>query len=121
MLVLINLKSRANNNPRVFYFDNLPGNYNGFIVPMIGIFIKSAEKQNKVLHNHEMIHWNQYQKLGLFQFGIEYLYHAINIGYDKNPFEIEARVDESEYCKHNYTKCIRSGTSRTTYNPNFRK
>lgn len=41
-------------------------------------------------------------------------------GYDKMPMEIEARKNESDYCKNNYTECVRNGTAKTVYNPNFR-
>ena len=41
-------------------------------------------------------------------------------GYDKMPMEMEARANESDYCKENYTECVRNGKSNTVNNPNFR-
>ena len=40
---------------------------------------------------------------------------------NSHSYEIEARENESEYCKLNYTECVRTGESVTAYNPNFRK
>ena len=51
----------------------------------------------------------------------KYIIQNLSKGYDKNPYEIEARSVEDEYCKLNYTECVRSGKSNTAYNPNFRK
>ena len=41
-------------------------------------------------------------------------------GYDKMPMEKEARKNETEYCKENYTGCVRTGQAQTVFNPNFR-
>ena len=41
-------------------------------------------------------------------------------GYDANPYEIEARYRESDFCKSNYTFCVRNGLAKTVHNPNFR-
>jgi hypothetical protein len=113
-------KQRKNNNPKIFYRKKLINNYNGYILPPFGIFIKESEKNNVELINHEKIHWKQFQRLGLLNFGLSYLQQALSVGYDKNLFEIEARECENEYCKLNYTECVRNGKAKTVYNPNFR-
>lgn len=119
-LLLYCLRQRANDNPTIFYRNKLFKNYNGYIVPPFGIFIKESERDNAALLEHEMIHWKQFQREGLLSFLFNYSKQSIKKGYDKNPYEIEARTAETEYCKLNYTECIRSGASNTTYNPNFR-
>ena len=97
---------RNNDNPRIFYRKKLVNNYNGYAIPPIGIFIKESEMGNKSLHQHERTHWLQFQREGLLPFLFNYGKEALNKGYDKNPYEIEARVGESNYCKENlYRMC----------------
>lgn len=45
---------------------------------------------------HELKHVEQYQKEGLLFFILKYITYSIRYGYDKNPFEIEARLAENE-------------------------
>lgn len=111
---------RKNDHPKIFYKKKLFNNYNGFNIPPFGIFIKESEKDNQALLDHELIHWKQFQREGLLGFLVGYSTHAICNGYDENPYEIEARTVENEYCKHHYTECVRNGTAKTVYNPNFR-
>lgn len=41
--------------------------------------------------NHELYHWKQFQREGLWGFYFKYLYYFIKYPHDKNPYEIEAR------------------------------
>lgn len=107
--------------PPIFYKKRLWGNYNGYNIPPFGIWIKESEKENKALLTHELVHWRQYQERGLLPFFVEYGYHALTKGYDKNPMEIEARSNETPYCQQNYTECVRTGQAKTVHNPSFRK
>jgi len=45
---------------------------------------------------HEMVHIEQYRKLGLFKFLVLYLVESIRKGYYDNKFEIEARNAEEK-------------------------
>jgi hypothetical protein len=112
---------RYNNKIPVYYVDSIAANFNARTIPPIGIFIKKSQKDNIDLLNHEIIHWKQFQKLGLLTFYTTYITEHIKNGYDLNKLEIEARKNETKYCKNNFTACVRSGESRTVYNPNFRK
>jgi len=112
---------RKNNNPRVFYLKSLPFGYNGFIVPPFGIFIKEEHRNSKSLLLHELVHWQQFQREGFINFLINYNSAHKKVGYDKNPYEIEARFEETDFCKSNYTYCVRNGMAKTVNNPNFRK
>ena len=114
------VKQRKNNNPKIFYRKKLINNYNAYSLPPFGIFIKESEKGNTALLEHELIHWKQFQREGLIPFLFNYSKEAYSKGYDKNPYEKEARTIESDYCKENYTECVRNGISKTAYNPNFR-
>lgn len=114
-------KQRKNNDPKIYYKKKLFNNYNGFIIPPFGIFIKESEKNNIALLEHEKIHWKQFQREGLLPFTLNYLKEATTKGYDKNKYEIEARFIENDFCKENYTECVRNGLSKTVYNKNFRK
>lgn len=61
---------RKNNSPKIFYRKNLINNYNGYILPPFGVFIKESEKDNKALLDHEMVHWKQFQREGLIPFAL---------------------------------------------------
>ena len=111
---------RRNNNPPVFYVKNLPNGLNGAMIPPVGIFIKKDQKENDELLAHEKIHWQQFRREGLFPFAFNYWNANRKYGYDGNPYEIEARANESEFCRNNYTYCVRNGLAKTVNNPDFR-
>ena len=115
-------KQRKNNNPKIFIRKKLIGGYNGYAAIPFGIFIKESEKDNKMLIEHEMVHWRQFQREGLIPFLINYGLEALKNGYDKNKYEIEARElsGEKKECVTNYTECIRLGLAETVNNPQFR-
>tara|TARA_R110002153_G_scaffold154516_1_gene306559 strand:+ start:442 stop:834 length:393 start_codon:yes stop_codon:yes gene_type:complete len=119
-LFLFSNYKRRQSEVKVFYVKKLPRNYNGLIIPAVGVFIKESEKDNKELLNHELIHWEQYRREGLLMLP-KYIIENLRNGYDSNKYEVEARGLESDFCKYNYTECVRSGISNTAYNPNFRK
>ena len=120
VIVFYNYYQRNRSDVPVFYKKKLIRNYNARTVPPFGIFIKDSEKGNKDLLNHELVHWEQYRELGLLKYYGGYLTQMGKYGYDKMPMEIEARGNESEYCKKNYTECVRSGVAKTIHNPKFR-
>ncbi|PCJ55935.1 MAG: hypothetical protein COA79_20210 [Planctomycetota bacterium] len=113
-------KQRHNNDPQIFYREKLANNNNARTVPPFGIFVKESEKDNLALLKHEMIHWRQFQREGLLKFVFGYTMEAAVNGYDGNKYEIEARENETDYCKENYTECVRNGRSNTVFNPEFR-
>ncbi|CEN37601.1 hypothetical protein CCYN2B_40147 [Capnocytophaga cynodegmi] len=88
-------------------------------IPPFGIFILLKHKGNVNLLNHELIHWKQYKRMSLFVFYFRYLFEMLKYGYDLSPMEIEARFVESDFCKLNYSDCVRSGVARTVSNENF--
>lgn len=108
------------NKPNIYFKKNILGGLNARTVPPFGIFIKETQKDNQNLIDHELKHWEQYQREGLISFLINYNREAITKGYDKNKYEIEARFIEDDYCKLNYTECVRNGKAKTVFNPNFR-
>lgn len=98
----------------------MAGNYSARTIPPFGIYIKESEKDNQALIDHELIHWKQYQDGGLLNYYLTYASQMKQYGYDKMPMEQEARTNESDYCKENYTECVKDGQAKTVYNPNFR-
>jgi len=120
-LAVFTVYRRYSNKIPIFYVNSIAGNFNARTIPPFGIFIKKSQKNNTALLNHELIHWKQFQKLGLIGFYTTYISQHIKNGYDFNRLEIEARKNESNYCKTNFTACVRSGESYTVFNPNFRK
>ncbi len=120
LLLFVKNQSARNSKPKIYLRKNLNG-YNARTLPPFGIYILEKEKNNKALLNHELIHWKQYQKLGLIKYYSQYYSQYKKYGYDKMPMEIEARTSENNYCKTSYTHCVRNGTAKTVQNKNFRK
>lgn len=118
--IVYNEIQKSRKNPPVFLKKQLANNYNARTIPPFGIFIKESEKDNKLLLEHELIHWKQYQKMGLINFYSEYAKQMKQFGYDKMPMEIEARINQTEFIKYNYTEAVRNGNAKTIYNPAFR-
>jgi hypothetical protein len=118
--IIYNAIQRRKDVPPVYVRKSLSGNYNAITIPPFGIFITEKEKDNQALLDHEMVHWRQYQQMGLIPFYLEYARQKKEYGYDKMPLEIEARHNESLYCQTNYTDCVRNGSAVTVYNPDFR-
>lgn len=90
--------------PKIFYVPWVWPPYRGITLPPFGIFIKKEFKGNQKLLNHDLVHWQQYQKMGLFKFYFKYLKQFLIHGYDKMPLEIEARYEEDKYTKEHYQK-----------------
>lgn len=89
-------------------------------VPPLGIFITRDQLGNDALLQHELIHWRQFQQIGLLPYYARYFFEKMKYGYDHMPMEIEARQGETDDVKVNYTEAVRTGQARTVYNPNFR-
>ena len=104
----------------VYYMRGRLFGFNGCTIPPFGIFINEKHKDNENLLSHERIHWKQYHRLGLLGFYALYLYGYLKYGYDLHPMEIEARSVENDYCKLNYTECVRLGLSKTITDDKFR-
>lgn len=65
------------------------------------IYLHNATKQQLIQNTswlcHELVHVQQYEKLGFAKFLIMYIYEWIVKGYYNNKFEVEARENESDY------------------------
>ena len=121
LVIIYNAYQRRRKDVPVFIRKRLINNYNARTIPPFGVFITESQKDNKDLHKHEKTHWIQYQKKGLLNYYADYATELNKYGYDKMPMEQEARLGESDYCKENYTDCVRNGSSNTVFNPIFRK
>lgn len=120
VFAVYNMFQRRRKSIPVYIRKSLAGNYNARTIPPFGIYVKEGEQNNEALINHEKVHWKQYQEKGLIGFYSQYAKEIKEFGYDNMPMEIEARENETEHCKHNYTQCVRAGESSTIYNPAFR-
>lgn len=114
------LKEQRKKEPNIAYVNKLPFGYNAQTLPPFGILIKKEHARNANLLQHELIHWRQYQRQGLLLYYLNYLANQLQHGYDNNPMEVEARVNESDYCRTHYTECVRAGKAATLHDPNFR-
>jgi len=81
------------NQPKIYYVPWVIPTYRAITIPPFGIFIKKKHRGNQKLLNHELIHWQQYQKMGLLKFYFRYFKQFLTHGYNKMPMEIEARKE----------------------------
>ena len=85
-------------HPFIIYLPfKIPGKQIAITLLPFGIFIESELKRydsrDPCKHplTHEMVHWNQYQRMGLFSFHYNYLKYYLKSGRINNPMEDEAR------------------------------
>ena len=76
---------------------NIPGSQMAATIPPFGIFIEKNHKNDDredpcSLYQHEIIHWEQYTRMGFFSFNFNYLAELIKYDRKNNWFEDEARV-----------------------------
>jgi hypothetical protein len=90
--------------PKLFYVNNLIPPFRAMTIPPFGIFIKKQYKGNFQILRHDLIHWQQYKRMGLFLFYLRYFFQLIFIGYDTCPMEMEAKQYESNLTKYNYRR-----------------
>jgi hypothetical protein len=77
---------------KIYYIPfNIPGDQMAATIPPFGTFIESRYKNNKELLRHELIHWNQFNRMGFFGFYRTYISEYLKYGRKYGPMEIEAR------------------------------
>lgn len=113
------LRDMRKREPDITVRESLPFGMNAMTIPPIGIFIREDQSGNVNLINHELVHWKQYQRMGLVPYYWNYAVGYVSHGYELHPMEQEARFNEDDYCRTHYIDCVRSGRSKTVVNPNF--
>lgn len=110
------VKKTLKKPPRIYYVSWLPLRLRGACLPPVGIFINTKYKGDHrymdALLAHDLIHWRQYERMGLFMYAFRYVAQIILIGYDTMPMEMEARQFEKEYIKWNYRKYYHNEENR---------
>jgi hypothetical protein len=96
------LYNHIKTEPKVIYKKWILPPFRGMTIPPFGIFIHTSHKDNPKILEHDLIHWKQYARMGLFLFYFRYFIQLLIIGYDTMPMEMEARQNESEQDKWNY-------------------
>jgi len=87
LLFLITIKKNI-----IYYTPiDIPGTQMAATIPPFGIFIEKKYKNNKSLLNHEMVHWDQYNRMGFFGFYSTYFSEYLKYGRKYGPMEKEAR------------------------------
>lgn len=77
---------------KVYYIPfDIPGSQMAATIPPFGIFIEEKYKGDKSLLNHELVHWDQYDRMGFFGFYSTYISEYIKYGRKYGPMEVEAR------------------------------
>ena len=103
-------------HPKVFYTKWILPPFRGMTIPPLGIFIHTRHKDNHKILEHDLIHWKQYKRMGLFLFYFRYFIQLLIIGYDTMPMEMEARQNEIEQDKWNYRKKFHQQHANTINN-----
>lgn len=67
------------------------GGYNAITLPPLGIWATTNHVNNHRLYQHECVHWQQAQRMGLVKYYATYCWYHLRYGYEHNPMEIEAR------------------------------
>ena len=84
-------------HPFIFYTPfNIPGKQMASTIPPFGIFIEAKYRSENTnlpcsIIKHEMVHWQQYKRMGLFSFHYSYIKCYLNTGRINNWMEDEAR------------------------------
>lgn len=77
---------------KIYYIPfNIPGDQMAATIPPFGTFIESRYKNNKELLRHELIHWDQFNRMGFLGFYHTYISEYLKYGRKYGPMEIEAR------------------------------
>lgn len=63
----------------------------GITLPPRGIYMLPEHEHDYELIRHEMVHWQQAERLGAFRFYTIYLWLLVRHGYENHPMEVEAR------------------------------
>ena len=88
-LILIIVSQKKN---KIYYIPfEIPGSQMAATIPPFGIFIESKYKYEKDLINHELVHWDQYNRMGLCMFYYTYFSEYLKFGRKYGPMEVEAR------------------------------
>ena len=80
--------------PKVYYTKYVLYPFRGMTIPPFGIFIKPEYRDDNSVLEHDMIHWQQYKRMGLIMYYLRYFLQLVIIGYDTMPMEMEARQKE---------------------------
>lgn len=86
-------------HPKIIYTPKIPKPFVGMCLPPLGIFIHEGQKGNEELLRHELVHWAQYERMGLLMYCVRYIFQLVFIGYETMPMEVEARTKNFEYSK----------------------
>jgi hypothetical protein len=65
--------------------------YEGLATPWNVIYIRRGDLFTIELLTHEREHINQMIREGVAKFLVKYIYYWFKVGYDNNPYELEAR------------------------------
>lgn len=69
--------------------------YRGLATPWDKIYYIDAKSyMDGKLRKHELMHIEQIKRDGVFKYMIRYNWYWVTVGYEKNPYEIEARKAE---------------------------
>jgi len=88
--------------PKIYYVNWVLPPFRAMTVPPFGIFVRKQFRGNEQILKHDLIHWKQYKRMGLFMYFFRYFVQLIIIVYDTMPMEMEARQHDDEETKWNY-------------------
>jgi hypothetical protein len=65
--------------------------YRAITLPPFGIYALQDSIQDEALLRHELVHWEQYKRMGALRFYVTYIWLLMRHGYKNHPMEIEAK------------------------------
>ena len=65
--------------------------FKAITLPPFGIYALLDALNDQELEQHELVHWEQYKRMGAMKFYVTYLWLLARHGYWNHPMEIEAR------------------------------
>ena len=99
---LVSCRSGLKREPKIRYVQWVLPPFRAMTIPPFGIFIKKEFEGDKQILEHDLIHWKQYERMGLFMYYFRYFMQLLLIGYDTMPMEMEARQGDDDETKWNY-------------------
>jgi hypothetical protein len=97
-----NVRSKIKKQPKIFYPKYVVPPFRAMTIPPFGIFVKHEFKNDNQILAHDLVHWQQYERMGIVMYYFRYLIQLLLIGYDTMPMEMEARKFDDEQTKWNY-------------------
>lgn len=94
ILIILTMNYYAMENGPRWIVKDLPGDRKAVTMPPFGIYIEPDSQNNDQIRKHELCHWQQYERKGLYDFYRDYFKLNAKYDYEDNPMEQECFIAE---------------------------